>query len=31
MAGAPTFHDNRVEIEPVYVAARTAEASLATA
>ena len=31
MAGAPTFHDNRVEIEPVYVAGRMAEASLATA
>jgi anaerobic selenocysteine-containing dehydrogenase len=31
MAGAPTFHDNRVEVEPVYVAARAADASVATA
>jgi anaerobic selenocysteine-containing dehydrogenase len=31
MAGAPTFHDNRVEIEPVYAGTRRGEGSLATA
>ena len=31
MAGAPTFHDNRVEVEPLYAGARRAEATLTTA
>jgi anaerobic selenocysteine-containing dehydrogenase len=31
MAGAPTFHDNRVEVEPLYAGARRAEDTLATA
>ena len=31
LGGGPTFHDNRVEVEPLYAGARRAEDTLATA